>query len=141
MDLLPGLRDEHAGGSKRGRRPSALSTNFYRLNENVQQNYVVDRMQVLLCGPRKGQSYGSISRPCSRAKGSLGETLVWSEESQTGVREHGEANKMQCTSPPEFTPAEIIIFWRLLLEYQAEALLPDSFVVNVIQAITCILES
>ncbi|ETO86437.1 hypothetical protein F444_00019 [Phytophthora nicotianae P1976] len=33
MDLLPGLRDEQAGGSKRGRRPSALSTIFFRLNE------------------------------------------------------------------------------------------------------------
>ncbi|KAF1772777.1 hypothetical protein JG687_00012514 [Phytophthora cactorum] len=93
MDLLPGLRDEHAGGSKRGRPPSALRLNVYRLNEK-----------------------------CNK-------TMWWtSEESQTGVRDHGESNKMQCTSPPEFTPAEIIIIWRQMLEDQAEALVPDSFV-------------
>ncbi|KAG3085104.1 hypothetical protein PI125_g19336 [Phytophthora idaei] len=141
MDLLPGLRDEHAGGSKRGRPPSALSTNFYRLNEMCNKTmwwtvckycyaaHVKDRATV----PFPVHVHGRKEAWEKHLSGCLYYVRVTgnafqSEESQTGVREHGEANKMQCTSPPEFTPAEIIIFWRLLLEYQAEALLPDSFV-------------
>ncbi|POM78766.1 Hypothetical protein PHPALM_3669 [Phytophthora palmivora] len=33
MEILPGLKDEHPTRTKRGRPPSSLSTNFFRLNE------------------------------------------------------------------------------------------------------------
>lgn len=51
--------------------------------------------------------------------------MLQSEEDQIS---DGESSKRQCHSPPEFTPAEKDMLWRLLLEYQAESCLPDSFV-------------
>ncbi|ETN24683.1 hypothetical protein PPTG_00907 [Phytophthora nicotianae INRA-310] len=47
---------------------------------------------------------------------------------EAGVSGEDYSNKLQCTLPPQFTPAEMMTFWRLLLEYLAEALLPDSCV-------------
>ncbi|ETL45628.1 hypothetical protein L916_04318, partial [Phytophthora nicotianae] len=50
------------------------------------------------------------------------------KESDTSEYEVSRSNKLQCVSPPDFTSAEQRMFWRLLLEFQAEAMLPDSFV-------------
>ncbi|ETL77363.1 hypothetical protein L917_21695, partial [Phytophthora nicotianae] len=50
-----------------------------------------------------------------------------SDENQAETNEsYAQADKHQRTSPPACTPVEIMIFWRLLLEFHAEALLPDS---------------
>ncbi|GMF41483.1 unnamed protein product [Phytophthora fragariaefolia] len=140
MDRLPGLRDEEAGAPKRGRPPSALSTNFYRLNEKCNKTmwwtvckycyaaHVKDKTAIpfLIHVHGRKEAWEKHLSECLYfvATGNAFRSI----ESEGNAGEHGRATKTQCTSPPEFMLAEKLIFWRLLLEFQAEALLPDTFV-------------
>ncbi|EGZ19142.1 hypothetical protein PHYSODRAFT_493522 [Phytophthora sojae] len=141
MDLLPGLRDEQPGAPKRGGPPSALSTNFYRLNEKCSKAmwwtvckycyaaHVKDKATIPFPTHIHGrkEAWEKHLSGCGYYVGATG-NVFQSVESEGEPGEHGRTTKSQCTSPPKFTLAEKLIFWRLLLEFQAEALLPDSFV-------------
>ncbi|ETO85106.1 hypothetical protein F444_01071 [Phytophthora nicotianae P1976] len=123
MDILPGLRDENAGGSKRGRPPSALSAHFYRLNEKCNKSM-----------------WWTVCKYCYRAH-LKDRAMVPFPTHVHGRKDAWEKHLSQClyyirvTGAPmqgnvneAGVSAEMMTFWRLLLEYQAEALLPNSFV-------------
>ncbi|ETN02814.1 hypothetical protein PPTG_15777 [Phytophthora nicotianae INRA-310] len=138
MELLPGLQDD---GSKRGRPPGPAGMNFYRLNEhcNSTQWWTVCKF----CYAAHVSAKTTVPFP-THIRGRkenwekhLDKCLYYArvtgkpaqrDENRAEAGEHGQAYKHQRTSPPAFTPVELMNFWRLLLEFQAEALLPDSFV-------------
>ncbi|OWZ07529.1 hypothetical protein PHMEG_00020068 [Phytophthora megakarya] len=139
-DLQQRLPVVEIGLAKRGRPPSALSTNFYRLNERCNKTmwwtvckycyaaHVQDRATIPFPTHVHGrkEAWQRHLSDCSYYSGATGN--MFQSEKRANVNQQDGTNKQQCTSPPEFSAAEKMMFWRLLLEYQAEALLPDSFV-------------
>ncbi|KAG3112702.1 hypothetical protein PI124_g6660 [Phytophthora idaei] len=140
MKLLPGLREAFPERAKRGRPPSSLSANFFRLKEKCNKTmwwtvckycyaeYVNDKENVpfpIAVHGRK-EAWEKHLEACERY---ARVTRVRRIADNCGsVCENGDASKKHCVPPPGFTSTEIKTFWCLLLEYQAEALLPASFV-------------
>ncbi|EEY67332.1 uncharacterized protein PITG_04340 [Phytophthora infestans T30-4] len=138
MELLPGLQDD---GSKRGRPPGPLGMNFYRLNEKCNKSMWWTVCKYCYAAHVSAKTTIPFPTHIRGRKESwekhLDECLYYarvtrkpaqSDENQAETDEHARVYKHQRTSPPAFTPIEIMLFWRLLLEFQAEALLPNSFV-------------
>ncbi|ETL50128.1 hypothetical protein L916_00595, partial [Phytophthora nicotianae] len=139
MELLPDHQSDLAEAPKRGRPPSSLSSNFYRLNEKCNKTrwwtickycyvaHVNDKARVPFPVSIHGRkaSWEKHLSDCSYYVQATGKLL--NKESDTSEYEVSRSNKLQCASPPEFTSAEQRMFWRLLLEFQAEAMLPAFF--------------
>ncbi|EGZ26292.1 hypothetical protein PHYSODRAFT_297618 [Phytophthora sojae] len=124
MDLLPELRDEQAGASKRGRSPSALSTNFYRLNEKMQQDDVADATIPFPTHVHgRKEAWEKHLAGCVHYVGAIG-NVFQSVESEGEPGEHGRTTKSQSTSPPEFTLAEKLL--RLLVFLNARCGVPGA---------------
>ncbi|ETK87512.1 hypothetical protein L915_08060 [Phytophthora nicotianae] len=140
MELLPDHQSDLAEAPKRGRPPSSLSSNFYRLNEKCNKTmwwtickycyvaHVNDKARVPFPVSIHGRkaSWEKHLSDCSYYVQATGKLL--NKESDTSEYEVSRSNKLQCASPPDFTSAEQRMFWRLLLEFQAEAMLPAFFV-------------
>ncbi|ETM55846.1 hypothetical protein L914_00998 [Phytophthora nicotianae] len=118
MDILPGLRDENPGGSKRGRPPSALSANFYRLNEKCNKSmwwtvckycyraHLKDRAMV----PFPTHVHGRKDAWEKHLSQCLYYIRVTGAPMQGNVNEAGVSgedysNKLLCTLPPQFSPS------------------------------------
>jgi hypothetical protein len=141
VDLLPGLRAERADGAKRGRPPGPLAANFYQLNEKCNKSmwwmackfcyaaHISNRAAIPFASQVRGrkESWEKHLAECLFYARVAGNSLQSNENLAEGNASAG-TNKHQCIAPPAFTLVELLILWRLLLEFQAEALLPDSFV-------------
>ncbi|KAL3672068.1 hypothetical protein V7S43_002732 [Phytophthora oleae] len=115
MDLLPGLQDT-SGLAKRGRPPSALSTNFLnkRCNKTMWWTvckycyaaHVKDRATISFPTHVHGrkEAWQKHLSDCSYYAGVTGN--LFQSEKNLDLSQNDGANKLQCTSPPEFTAAE-----------------------------------